>query len=218
MPLEGIQSILTGVYGIRTSLDVRDFVISGQCPVFPKQEGAAARTVAEKLVLVQDDQNLDLALYLDEGLLDRLHKRDPQRHLGRRNLEDFCTVLEGISHFLYIVYNASRDRSVTLLEMELQAEVDKYVGARLLLDHQQSQQRRRRLLQQLFERFQLEDGLEPQERERYLSANRLAVQYCYQLESRFAGAGLNYLTELRSFYRANQPRKLSRINAGQFTA
>lgn len=216
MPLADIQNLLTRVYGIETPLDVRDFVISENCPIFEEGEGALRRRMAEKLLLVQEENNLDVALYLDASVVERLERIDPQRYLGRRNLEDFCTVLEGISHFLYIVYNASRDRSITLLEMELQAEVDKYVGARLLLDHQGSTQRRRYLLQNLFENFALLEGLDQAEQQRYVNANRFAVQYCYQLDRRYSVADAHYLGELRSFYRANQPRKLSRINAAQF--
>ena len=216
MPLASIQSLLTQIYGIDTPHDVRDFVISGECPAAAGGQDALRRRMAEKLLLVQEEDNLDLALYLDATVVDRLADKDPQRYLGRRNLEDFCTVLEGISHFLYVVYNASRDRSITLLEMELQAEVDKYVGARLLLDHQGSVERRRNLIRHLFEDFSLLEGLNRAEEQRYVNANRFAVQYCYQLDRRYSVVDAQYLDELRSFYRANQPRKLSRINAAQF--
>ena len=49
-------------------------------------------------------------------------------------MECFCLALEGVSHFLYLIWNASFDRSVTLLEMELQAEIDKFVMLGIFLE------------------------------------------------------------------------------------
>ena len=85
------------------------------------------RSPTEKLLLSEEADELHLALYLDAGLLERLAERDPLEELGPGNLEDFCKVLEGLSHFNYLTWNAT-DRRVTMLELELQAEVDKIPG------------------------------------------------------------------------------------------
>ena len=47
--------------------------------------------------------------------------------LDGENLADFWSALEGVSHFTYYAWNAARDKSVSLFELELQAEVDKFV-------------------------------------------------------------------------------------------
>ncbi len=44
-------------------------------------------------------------------------------------------MLEGVSHFLCVAHHATHDRQVSLLTLELQAEIDKYVGSFLLLSH-----------------------------------------------------------------------------------
>ena len=44
----------------------------------------------------------------------------------RTTCADYCTALEGVSHFHYLVWSLARGRNVSLLELELQAEVDKY--------------------------------------------------------------------------------------------
>ena len=45
-------------------------------------------------------------------------------------LDRLCQLIEGVSHFVYFVDRAQGDRETTALEMELQAEVDKYVDPR----------------------------------------------------------------------------------------
>ena len=69
---------------------------------------------------------------MERGLLERSNAAILTR-LDADNLEDFWTAFEGVSHFTYYAWNAQREKRVTLLEMELQAEVDKYVATTLLL-------------------------------------------------------------------------------------
>ena len=66
-------------------------------------------------------------MYLERELLERLDQNDPLTRLDRDNLADFWSALEGVSHFTYYAWNAARDKSVSLFELELQAEVDKFV-------------------------------------------------------------------------------------------
>ena len=79
---------------------------------------------------------LALSLYLDPALLRRLAAADPLERLHGGNVADCLTALEGVSHFLYLVWNASHDRPVSLLELEMQAEVDKFIVSHWLLRRQ----------------------------------------------------------------------------------
>ena len=65
-------------------------------------------------------------------------RRDPLEALDEGNLADYCTALEGVSHFHYLVWSLARGRNVSLLELELQAEVDKYASAVALLTRQRA--------------------------------------------------------------------------------
>ncbi len=60
-------------------------------------------------------------------------KSSPLVRLNESNVADYWTALEGVSHFHYFAWNAGHDKPVTLLELELQAEIDKYVASYLLL-------------------------------------------------------------------------------------
>ena len=168
----------------------------------------------EKLLIRQDDDELSLSLYLHNDVVEKIRRDDPVQHLHEGNLEDFCLALEGVSHFLYLSWNASFDRSVTLLEMELQAEIDKFVMLVLCLEKQNKRVAPGKLRQMLFETASFHKELDESEQRRYRDASYFAEKYCWRLESDYMnnrGRG-QLLQELRQFYRLTQMDKLSRIN------
>ena len=101
---------------------------------------------------------LALSLYLDPALLARLARADPLERLHAGNVADCCTALEGVSHFLYLAWNAGHDKPVSLLELEMQAEVDKYVASHWLLRRQLPERFPAELPQLLFERARIDRG------------------------------------------------------------
>lgn len=209
MLLRELQDLLTSLYGIEVSADVRHYLIH-------ELGAGAGRATAEQLLIEEGDGEIGLGLYLDPVLLERLSTSDPLRCLCGCNLEDFCTVLEGISHFNYVFWNAARDKPVTLLELEMQAEVDKYVSARVLLGRQTGGDIGNRLLTRLFASPDFDPALPAPELRRYQEACRLASGYCASLEERFSGAGPpdpGMLRELRAFFRWPQPAKVSHIRS-----
>jgi hypothetical protein len=118
-----------------------------------------------------------------------------------------------VSHFTYYAWNAQREKRVTMLEMELQAEVDKYVATALLLLRQG--QRARRLHHWLFEMPRLDERLDGDELDRYRRANRWAGKYCRRLAPAIASGAPDEATrtELRRFYRLSQTSKIEHIDA-----
>ena len=132
--------------------------------------------------------------------------------LSAHNLADFCTALEGVSHFHYYVWNADRARDVSLLDLELQAEVDKYAAALRLILAQREGRFPRELFRQLFDAADFLPDLTPVERERYGEAHHFAARFCRRLEERFmCGRRARpdaLLQELRRFYRLGRHAKL----------
>jgi len=215
--LRHFQSLLSELYDTEQRLDVLDFLVTDN-RILAAIEGTSVRETEEKLLIHQDDGELELSLYLAPELLARLQTRDPRTRLGRRNFADFCTVLEGISHFNYMVWNASSDKTVTLHELEMQAEVDKYVGSLAILADQPDSVFSDSLYDCLFDDSQFADDLEPEELERYRSASALAAKFCHGLAKRFPHglARPGMLDELRTFYRLTQPDKVSHIRSATF--
>lgn len=209
--------MLSRINGVEQVLDVHDFVVTDAQLLEQLETDQDVRSSPEKLLLRQVEDELGMTLYLDAELLDRLAVRDPRRRLGHRNLDDFWTVLEGISHFNYVAWNAAVDKTVTLMELEMQAEVDKYVGARLLAEHQQTSLGEA-VYRRLFDDPAYDETLDPTELSRYRNANLYAARFCRSLETRFAGPAAlpAMLHELRRFYRLPQPDKVGHIQSASF--
>lgn len=215
--LRDLQSMLSRINGIEQSLDVHDFLVTDAGLLEQLEATEDARPTTEKVLLQESSEALDMALYLDAKLLERLRSRDPRERLVHANLVDFWTVLEGISHFNYIAWNAAADKSVTLMEVEMQAEVDKYVGARLLSEQQQTSLGDS-VFRRLFDNPRFDDNLDPGELSRYRNASRFAGRFCRSLEKRFPAPQLMpaMLQELRAFYRLPQPEKVGHIQSALF--
>jgi hypothetical protein len=212
MPLGALQTLLHEIYALDVAYDIRDFVTTDS-----QVAGALdtdGRNVDEKLLIAEESGEAEICLYLEEQLMARLTDNDPVHRLNGDNLADFWTAFEGISHFTYYAWNAAADKSVTLLEMELQAEVDKFVATSVLL-HQQGERAQRGLHHWLFDRPRFDHRLAGAELDRYQRANRYAGKYCRQLGPRLARglAGEELVRELRRFYRLPQPAKIEHIES-----
>ena len=93
------------------------------------------------------------------------------------------------------------------LELELQAEVDKFVCCCCW----SRAARHRRCAGALYGGVSFADDLDDDERERYRTANHEASRYAGALERRFAARTGALLAELRRFYRLGLADKLSHI-------
>ncbi|MDH5180787.1 MAG: hypothetical protein OEZ39_01755 [Gammaproteobacteria bacterium] len=211
--LNKLQQQLEAIYEIDTRLQVTDFLITDPAVASHYDNGPAGRTCPEKLLLSQTDDTLAVALYLDAGIVTHLEQNDPLADLHDGNIHQFWVALEGISHFLYLCWNAGYEREVSLFELELQAEVDKFVSVLLLLDEQVDSRLLKRILSGLFLESGFHQGLTQQEQRRYRLANRYAYRFCSRLlvnwlEKRSRQWLMNVV---RRFYRLTQHYKLRYI-------
>ncbi|MEX2352916.1 MAG: hypothetical protein WD709_01920 [Gammaproteobacteria bacterium] len=211
--LSRIQGSLQDIYELDIAHNVNDYLVTSRAWMQQVDSGASNKHAREKLLIHEDEQGLNLSLYLDETILTQFGRHNPLEQLDHRNIQEFCLALEGISHFIYLVWNASYDRTVTLLEMELQAEVDKFIMLMNCLELQSCSPAPGQLTRLLFESNRYHEDLSGEEQKRYREATFYAKKYCQHLESHYSGrqnrAGL--LMELRRFYRLNKPGKLKQI-------
>jgi len=177
-------------------------------------QGDRTRAAREKLLVREARDGLDLALYLDSAIVARLREDDPMDRLHDDNLADLWLALEGVSHFVYLVWNARYARKVTLLELELQAEVDKYVTTALLCARQCAGRVPGELHRRLFEEVRFDAALDARGLERYRSANAYASMYCSVLRDLYLRrpGREGMIPELRRFYRLGQSAKIDRIH------
>src|SRR5271169_2238505 len=213
MVLHGLQSLLGRLYDVDLNYDVYDFLVTDRGALQGITPGNDSRASEEELLLAETTDGAGVALYLDPAMLRRLEGADPVGALTENNLADYCTALEGVSHFVYSTWRLDRDLPVSLLELETQAEVDKYAVTVFLLARQTGAMvYPAQVHARLFDRVSFDAQLEPDQIERYRTAHRCAAHYCRRLERRFVNRGVARIEalvrELRSFYRLANTAKL----------
>ncbi len=177
-----VQASLEGFYGIDRVVDVGEFV---------RHAGDNRETL-----LVRDAGDGSLEMMLELPTL-------------TRDLDGVCQIIEGVSHFVYVATRASQDRTATALELEIQAEVDKYVvlaGDIESLDVERSA----RLRERLYEQVAFLHGETSELGERYRIANRVASRFVRRLEARYVGERRfgEMRREMHAFFRVGQEEKL----------
>jgi hypothetical protein len=177
-----VQGGLERLYQLERVVDVHDYLrpAGGEREALLLREG--------------DDGTLEMALrvpMLDGGL-------DP-----------LCQIIEGVSHFVYIADRAHAEREATQLELELQAEVDKYVVLAASVSNL-TRARSAAIRERLYERVTFEHAEGSELGERYRVANSLAGRFAHALERQFVATGRfgAMRTELRRFFRMGQEDKL----------
>ena len=207
--LPALQRGLERLYRIETNVCVTDFLIGDDA----RRDLGLERLPREQLLMAEADGELELGLFVDETAVANLRENDPRHQLHDDNFQDFLLAVEGVSHFVYVMWRALADRPVSALELELQAEVDKFVTC--LLASESAPLRAAPLRSRLYERFEYCDDLSADERDRYRAANENAHRYSASLERRYLRPNRigDMLVELRRFYRMSLSGKLDFIRA-----
>lgn len=202
-----VQEHLEAIYGITCAARAEGFVVDTEAAV---QLGATGRC-EEELLVHEGDGELEMALYLAPALLHRLkpYESGPVDSMLERELDGFCQLAEGVSHFLYVAHTATHGRTVSLLELEAQAEVDKFALCVLHRWGDGVGAWAEELLRRLFDRVSYRQKLSEAERWRYEEANRLSRNFCSRLMGHVTGRRLErLLTDLRYAYRLGAEAKL----------
>lgn len=131
-----------------------------------------------------------------------------------RRLDGLCQIIEGVSHFVYVADRARRRLPTTQLELELQAEIDKYML--LVLSKESVDPELARLLHtQLYDRVRFVHPEGTELGDRYRFANDLAARFVRRLEVIYVEKGRR--TELRDamarFYGMGQADKIQYASA-----
>jgi hypothetical protein len=207
-----LQRALEIIYHLEPEPSVEDFLVG---------RGDLARLGAspsanEELFIIESDGDADVGLYLSPDCLQTLErlKTDPAAGLLDGMLPAFTTAAEGVSHYLYFAGCARQMRTVSKLELEVQAEVDKFAIAFLHLWRVGERARSGELIHRLFERVSYRPSLDSDERDRYRTANRLSRGYCRYLSKSFCIEGKleGLLAELRHSYRLSAQTKYARFS------
>jgi hypothetical protein len=213
--VEHLQRQLEALYDLPAQRRVSEFLVAR-----PTAEHLGGRAeTPETLFVVEGEGGVEVGLYLAPELLEQLRAADPTRGSGAQLALDllpaFATVTEGVSHFLYLSTCAGAERPVSQLELEVQAEVDKFAAAVLHLWGRGLRRRAQELCHRLFRAVSFPAHLSHEERQRYRTANRLGGGYARHLVSRYVAPGRfdGFLRELREAYRLPAAEKLHHLEA-----
>lgn len=210
--LERMQSLLTRLYDAPVEYDVGAFLFSDRRRLAAVVGEGAEGMSDEQVLLTHDEDGVRVGVFIDQRVLDRLAARDPLENLDDENLHDYCTALEGVSHFHYLMWSVARGRAVSLLELELQAEVDKYACALSLMLQQRGGRFPAALHGRLFDAVRFLPQMDAAVRRRYEEANRHAARYCRALDERFLNTRRSrpeaWIAELRRFFRCSGQEKM----------
>ncbi|HSU42558.1 MAG TPA: hypothetical protein VLJ38_23410 [Polyangiaceae bacterium] len=182
--LKSIQRRLEAYYGLECTPDVTAFA------------AAAPTGEREQLLVRESPDTIELALIVPADL-------------PRAGANDtWLQLVEGVSHFVYVAERVRTELPTTQLELELQAEIDKFVllGLEPGKDHQSV----RRLHEHLYEHGHFLDPRGSEAGERYRLANDLAARLSARLLGRHAH---DARALLQRFYRAGQTDKIALATA-----
>jgi len=184
--LRRLQRRLEHYYELEPGPDVTDFIRLAE---------AGAR---ETMLVRQSHEALEIALVLPLASALEVSLAHPEA-------DTWLQLVEGVSHFVYVVERARTSLPATQLELELQAEVDKFVV--LALNHPGVGPAHARSVHDgLFEHVRFLHPANTEAGQRYRLANGLAARFVARLvEQRAPGC---VRRELCRFYRSGQADKI----------
>jgi hypothetical protein len=127
----------------------------------------------------------------------------------RARFDGVCQIIEGVSHFVYLVERSRAERVATQLELEVQAEVDKWLllaASLARLDVARS----RALRARLYEHVTFSHEADTEVGDRYRVANDVAHSFVRRIERQYVGAARfpEMRDAMRRFFQGGQEEKL----------
>jgi hypothetical protein len=199
------------------------------------RERAIARTVQtalERLYQIEEGPPVEAFVTLaDEGEREALFFRqseegdleiavrlpplrdDESTKTGALEIDSLCQIIEGVSHFVMIAERSRAERETTQLELEMQAEVDKYVVLATAIARPHGTldvARSHRLRAQLYDDVLFSHAASTEIGIRYRLANSTAARFVRRLEREFVSTGRVHEMRgaLRRFFSGGQEEKL----------
>lgn len=210
--LEELHGLLRRTYALTAPLGpIGAYVIGdlGLRTLYPNgaREARSESGAGARLLLRDTPDGLCACIYYPDAMIRHLETRPPQRGVDDENVDAFAVLVEELDHLLVTAERAHAGRGVSLLELEVQANVSKdLVLSRFLTRRgtRLSPERREWLRGQLFHtRRYCDDDAEV--RGRYEEASRLAVKFLRSLEARTSAGRVE---ALRRFHRASLSGKI----------
>lgn len=228
--LERLQGVIERTYDLNTGVgEIGRYVIgdAGFRLLYdrPTREGAVSDKVGTaasgvgtgaRTMVRDEDGRLAVSLYLPDRLVECLEANDPRRGLDEGNVDAFAVLVEELDHFLVIAERYRTGGAMTLLDLELHANVTKYLVLKMFVGRMRRSSRLS-AADATWIRFHLFDKTgfaepDPEVLARYQDASRMARKYVEWFDTLPVSRRPR---ELRRFHRLSPQSKIARINTIQ---
>lgn len=132
-------------------------------------------TADENQTIVKEcHDGLEVMVLLQESLLKNIENMGDPRDFKIEDLSCLAILIEELSHFNSIIWNAFQERQVSRLELEVQAEIDKLAVINEWVKERKSLHESHIVFDLLFENFRLGEWVLPEDQLIYLQAHEIA--------------------------------------------
>ena len=154
-----------------------------------------------QVLFLDHGSDVSLGIFLGDKILSNI-----QKDTKVFSFQDFCIMAEEISHFVYLLWSKSNNKKISLLDLEIQGEIDKFLLAADFYPEKS-------VFDKLFNDFYIRHDLSHEDRQRYFKAHRLGKKLAHRWMSK-RGKKQKKIDWLRLFYRQNPPNRISMIEQG----
>lgn len=204
-----IDRAIKRLYNLEHPLAAESFLITQ--PILPSTGQGAFFIQAHK------HDELEVGIFLASEVRQHLSKLKRWNSIqwDVPQLGAFAIAAEEVSHFNYFIHHRSVGRAVSQLELELQGEIDKFLltlfSGHSVLKAPEFAAKFEALLDQFFQRYQLVDNLDAEQKARYQEASDLAKRFLLKHRDYLLNPSKRdtAFRLLRRFYRLNLAEKLS---------
>lgn len=206
MRISDLYKMLCSLYDTMPVDDIERFVVECEPDVRCVSIGNRI-SERESLLIRERGGELELGLFIAPEIIEILSAPNPINHP-----DALCCAIEGVSHFLYLCDRIEKDIKVTQLELELQAEVDKFILLNLIAARA-SGSSPPQLFDMQFEDHRFDPELPAEDRMRYIDASRYAAKYCHFLLIHYFNPlrMSDLVPQARDFFRRNLAEKIARL-------
>ncbi len=204
MKLHELQKHLQSIYHIETP-NIDPFILSTKQmqKLHPNLDVGSLRP---QVMFIKNEEGIDLGVYLG----DEVHQLLSDNQLEHASLSQFCVLCEELSHFMYLIFKSMHQMQMSLLDVELQGELDKTLLIKSFWPQFED------LRKKLFINVDYDASLKADEKQRYMLANQLGQKMANNLGLFDPNFELSDVIErLRVFYRCSSFRRISDVWYGK---
>ncbi|KKM95256.1 hypothetical protein LCGC14_1190050 [marine sediment metagenome] len=218
--IEELQRKIEKTYALDTGItNIEEFVIGnkGYKKFYAKEKikTVVNNSYSRSQVFIRDVGNtLKISIYYPDELIKVLEDNDPRIGLHDDNIDACASFVEELDHFLFIAQNFKLNRPFSLLELELQANVTKYLVLKYFIALQSksirlSKSDKEYIRHHLFYKRKY-DTDDPSERKRYEDAKIFGIIYTKYIDFL---SHEDRLRDLRKFSRMTCSSKIRHIQS-----